>query len=250
MRQLTLDKKAKQRNPLKSGRAERIYRQSLTVLAEHVGKIITGVEINDPIGSMRLQDMLRRYADALIPWAEATAMRMIAEVNQRDIDSWQVIASEMSEEMRREIISAPTGQRMQKLMREQVSLIRSIPLDAAQRVHDLSIKALEDGSRFKEIAEAIYNSGEVAKSSATLIARTEVSRTAANLTQARAEHVGSTHYLWMTSKDADVRSDHRALAGNVFAWDSPPVADRRSGARAHPGCIYNCRCWAKPIIAT
>jgi len=192
--------------------------------------------------------MLRSYADALIPWATATAARMVEEVNQRDLAAWKAASAEMSKELQREIQTAPTGETMRKLMDEQVMLIRSIPLDAAQRVQDLTIKVLEDGTRANEIAAEIMRSGDVATSRAMLIARTEVARTESNLTQARAQHIGSTHYIWRTAHDSTVRADHKRLNGKVFAWNEPPVADERSGARANPGCIYNCRCWAEPIL--
>ena len=210
--------------------------------------IVNGFNPGDPSQLPSMTDMLRRYADVLTPWAMETAARMLNEVNQKDIAGWKAMAGEISEGVRREILSAPTGQLFKTLQAEQVDLIKSIPLDAAKRVHELTIAGLEDGTRAKEIAAEIFRSGEVSKSKALLIARTEVARAASNFTQARAEHIGSTHYIWRTSHDGAVRTDHKALDGKAFAWDDPPIADKRSGARAHPGCIYNCRCYAEPIL--
>lgn len=192
--------------------------------------------------------MLRRYAEAIQPWAERTAAKMLEDVDKRDYQNWMQQAEAMGKYMRRELTQASTGHAMQELMADQVHLIKSIPLEAAQRVHELAIKAIEQGSRADEIAAEILRSGEVAASRAATIARTETSRAQTTLKQARAEAVGSTHYVWRTSQDGNVRSDHKKLNGKVFAWDDPPVADERSGARAHPGCIYNCRCFAVPVI--
>lgn len=192
--------------------------------------------------------MLSAYADALMPWATATAKRMVEDVNQRDLAGWKTASSELSKGLQREIQSADVGETMRRLMAEQVTLIRSIPIEAAQRVHELTIEGLEDSSRAKEVAAEIMRSGEVTKSRAVLIARTETARTAETLTQARAQAIGSTHYIWHTSEDSTVRPDHKILDGKVFAWNDPPVADRHSGARANPGRIFNCRCFSEPII--
>lgn len=217
-------------------------------MANQVGQIIKAFQPGDPSASSALSDMLRRYAETMTPWATLTAAKMLSEVDQKDITGWRETAGEISAEVQREILTAPTGEVFRKLQAEQVELIKSIPLDAAQRVHDLTIKGLEDSTRAKEVAAEIMQSGDVAKSRAMLIARTEVSRAAGNFTQARAEAIGSTHYIWRTSHDSDVRSDHKALDGKAFAWNDPPIADKRSGAKAHPGCIYNCRCYAEPIL--
>lgn len=181
-------------------------------------------------------------------WATQTASNMLMDVALRDEQAWQMMARELSRGLREEIRSAPTGQVMQQLLAEQVSLIQSIPLDAAQRVHRLTLEGLEDSARAKEIAAEIMRSEEVSQSKAVLIARTEVARTASTLTQARAEHIGSDSYIWRTSGDSTVRTDHKVLNGKIFQWNNPPVADERSGARAHPGCIYNCRCWAEVLV--
>jgi len=88
-------------------------------------------------------------------------------------------------------------------------------------------------------------SGDVARSRALLIARTEVTRTATTLTQARAEHIGSEGYIWRTAGDGDVRPSHRAMNGKFVRWDSPPTLDNLTG---HAGCVPNCRCYAEPVI--
>ncbi len=185
--------------------------------------------------------MLRRYAEVIAPWANNAAATMLGEVNQSDISGWRQLAGAMSASIQKEILSAPTGEVFRLLQAGQVELIKSIPLDAAQRVHDLTIKGLEDGTRAKEYIAEIMRSGEVAKSRAMLIARTEVSRASSNFTQSRAEAVGSEGYVWRTAKDGDVRPSHKAMNGKLIKWGEPPTLDKMTG---HAGCLPNCRCWA------
>ncbi|CAN0620523.1 putative SPP1 gp7 family phage head morphogenesis protein [Burkholderia multivorans] len=212
--------------------------------------MVDGFPPGDPVYAPTIEQLLRRYAEALTPWAEATAARMLADLNRRDEQAWMEHAADMSRALRDELRNAPTGETMRALMAEQVTLIKSIPLDAAERVHRLTIEALEDSTRASEISKMIQASGEVAKSRADLIARTEVSRAATALTEARARGVGSTHYIWRTSGDSDVRAGHKAMEGKVCSWDDPPEVDENGRVmRFHPGQIWNCRCWAEPIIS-
>ncbi|WP_258178885.1 phage head morphogenesis protein [Burkholderia multivorans] len=211
--------------------------------------MVDGFPPGDPAAAPTIEQLLRRYAEALTPWAEATAARMLEDLNRRDEQAWMQQAQEMSRALRDELRRAPTGETMRALMAEQVTLIKSIPLEAAERVHRLTIEALEDSTRAAAISKEIQRSGEVAKSRADLIARTEVSRAATSLTEARARAVGSTHYRWVTSGDSDVRPGHRALNGKVFAWDDPPEVNENGRImRHHPGQIWNCRCYAEPIL--
>ena len=230
---------------MKVSRAERMYAASLTKVAEQVGHIINGFPAGDMSAVPTLSQILRRYAEALIPWAEATASRMLAEVNQQDIAAWRRMSESMGAELQREILTAPTGEAMRQLMNEQVSLITSIPIEAAQRVHDLTIKAMENSGRASSLIEEIMRSGEVAASRARTIARTETTRAASNLTQARAKHVGSPGYIWRTAKDGDVRKSHRKMAGQFVPWDQPPTLD---GLTGHAGCLPNCRCYPEAVI--
>ncbi len=170
---------------------------------------------------------------------------MLDDLNRRDEQAWMQQAQEMSRALRDELRRAPTGETMRALMAEQVTLIKSIPLEAAKRVHRLTIEALEDGTRAAQISKAIQESGEVAKSRADLIARTEVSRAATSLTEARALHVGSPGYFWRTSGDSDVRDSHRKMNGQFVRWDDPPTLDGMTG---HAGQFPNCRCWCEVVV--
>ncbi|MEE3504844.1 phage minor head protein [Pseudomonas sp. 10C3] len=210
-----------------------------------MGSIINGFPPGDPSVEPTINHMLNRYADLLTDWAVSTSSKMIEEVNHQDRKAWVLMTENMARSLREEIRTAPTGKVMQSLLAEQVTLIKSIPLDAAKRVHELTLQGIEDGTRANEIAKEIQRSGEVSESKAKTIARTEVSRTASTLTQARALSIGSEGYIWRTSGDSDVRHSHQEMNGKFVRWDSPPTLDKMTG---HAGCFPNCRCYPEPVI--
>ena len=235
-------------NPFAAARrAETTYARQLRKVARHVGELINAFTPGDPEVVSVLMQALERYAQAIDPWAQATARRMLEEVARRDERAWAQMAQTMRRALRQEIREAPTGQAMQKMLEEQVSLIRSIPLDAAKRVHELTLEGLTSGARAKEIVPMIMESGSVTVARANLIARTEVARTASALTQVRAQHVGSIGYIWRTARDGRVRPCHKKLEGKYCGWDSPPIAEE-NGRRYHAGQGPNDRCYAEPII--
>lgn len=193
-----------------------------------------------------LQQLLAQYAQTLEPWAERVARRMLLDVDDRSRQSWRALGNEISLGLRQELEEAPTGRAFASLLLQQVGLITSIPREAAERVHTLATEALINSTRAKALSEEIMRSGEVAKSRAILIARTETSRAATTFVEARAQHIGSTHFIWRTSRDGAVRPSHKALEGQTFRWDDPPECD--PGHHALPGAIWNCRCWPEPVL--
>lgn len=226
----------------------RIFTRSLSRVAKQVGDIVEGYSVGGVVKDpMSLRLGLERYAEILKPWAQNVAAQMVGEVNQRNEKTWAQVGSDLGRNLRAEIAQTPTGELMRSLMNEQVALITSLPMKAAERVHKLVIEGQSDSSRAAEVAKEIARTGHVTKSRAMLIARTEIARTQNNLTQARAQYIGSEGYIWRTSEDRDVREIHRKLEGKFFRWDDPPVAGE-NGERAHAGTIYNCRCWAEPVI--
>jgi SPP1 gp7 family putative phage head morphogenesis protein len=225
------------------------YATELRKIARQVGLIVRGWAPDDLVFDLskvpQLRQALERYAQAITPWARATAGRILAEIAIKERGSWAEHARAMSGRLRREILNAPTGEALRGYLDDQVGLITSLPTEAGNRVHDLTLKGLEDSRRAPEIAREIMRTGEVTQSRANLIARTEVARTSSGLVMVRAQHVGSEAYIWRTSRDADVRPSHRRMEGKVIDWNEPPTLD---GLTGHAGMLPNCRCYPEPIL--
>lgn len=170
---------------------------------------------------------------------------MLADVERRDRAMWKQNSADITKALRTELTTAPTGEVLRQLQADQVRLIKSIPTGAAERVHMIAEAGLTSGRRADILAREILETENVTKARARLIARTETSRAASNLVQARAQYAGSDGYIWRTSGDADVRDSHRDMEGTYVRWSTPPVLDNLKG---HAGCLPNCRCWAEPVF--
>lgn len=223
--------------------SEHAYARALRKIARQIDDMVRVLHADTP--ALRLA--LRRYAAVLGPWAKSVAAVMLRDVARRDDKVWHERSKGMARDLRREIAGAPIGDVVKRLMDEQVHLITSLPLKAAQRVHELAIKQLSEGDRPRSITAEIMRTGEVTMNRANLIARTEAGRATTALTEARSLHVGSEGYIWRTAHDADVRERHRKLEGKFFKWTDPPVTGE-NGERSHPGSIYNCRCWPEVVV--
>lgn len=242
----TRDKQDKQQRAfLRSHAVANDYSRQLRKIGREVGRIINSFEPGDPKALAPITEALTAYSKIIRPWAVATGGKMVAAVSFQNARAWRKQAQQMSLALKVELSQAPTGAATAERLAEQVNLITSLPTDAAKRVHELTMEGLTNGARSDEIKKEIMRSGEVTESRATLIARTEVSRTASALTQARSQHIGSEGYIWRTAHDGDVRPSHKAMEGKYVDWSKPPTLDGMTG---HAGEFPNCRCYAEPVI--
>src|SRR6185369_14723151 len=170
--------------------AELAYERQLAQVGRHVGNLVKGMA---PEGAIRdvgaIQRILQQYSGILQPWAKNVVERMTAEVSQRDIKAWAELGRSIGQSLKKEILTAPTGEALRHEMQEQIKSITSLPIEAAQRLNELTLRGITEGTRTPEIMEAILNSGNVSVSKARMIARTQVATTASKLTEVRAVHI-------------------------------------------------------------
>lgn len=122
---------------------------------------------------------------------------------------------------------------------------------AADAIPDLADRVkrnLEEGGRTDKLADIVEARKGVAKRKAEFQARQAAERAKAKHVEESARAIGSLSYVWETRHDDRVRHDHEILDGKTFFWDLPPIADQRTGTRANPGIIWNCRCKAQPLL--
>lgn len=241
-----LDRTGKRRRWDRARAAESMYNNHLRAVARQVGMIVRGLAPKGLVKDLpALVKALHDYARLLDPWAKSVANLMLAEVARRNEQMWRANSKDMGRQLRQTVTNSAITYPLQALQDEQVRLIKSLPLEAAQRVQDLAVQSLSTSSRASELAKAIMQTGHVTESRARLIARTETSRAASNLLQARSEYAGSEGYIWRTSGDMDVRDSHKEMDGKYVRWSSPPTLD---GMKGHAGCLPNCRCFAEPVF--
>lgn len=137
---------------------------------------------------------------------------------------------------------------MDRWVDENVSLIKSIPGDTLEDIRGIIKSGFLDGKSTTRIMKDIQHRYNVGKSRASLIARDQVGKLNAAVTEAQQRDAGIEEYYWCGCGDGRVRKSHKRLNGRKFRWDTPPVVDEKTGRRCHPGQDYQCRCRAKPVF--
>jgi SPP1 gp7 family putative phage head morphogenesis protein len=220
-----------------------ILRQVARVVGAMVNAHVDGPTIRN---QEKLKQQLELYSQSLGPWAEKVAADFIAAVNRDNKKAWASQSKKLAAHLKNEMANSSVGLMAKQLQAQQVALIQSIPLEAGARAQKLAQEAAMGGKRADEVAAELADTEGVTASRATLIARTEISKANAAITQARSEYVGATHYIWRTAGDGDVRESHREVDGKIFAFMAPPTLS--DGMTGNPGEFPNCRCFAEPII--
>lgn len=104
--------------------------------------------------------------------------------------------------------------------------------------------AFEKGMRWEELRDRWVERGlplefGTLEGRASVIARTEVGKLNARLTEARQRDLGVDEFVWRTVGDLRVRDEHRARNGKRYTWD---------GADLKPGEAVQCRCQAEAVL--
>lgn len=142
-------------------------------------------------------------------------------------------------------------QEVKNFIAENASLITTLPQESLSDIEQLVFRERKRGASPAEMRAKIVEQFGVTQGRAKVIARDQVSKFNGRLSEQRQRNLGINEYIWRTSKDGRVRSDHEHLDGKTFKWSDPPVTvttGKRAGERNHPGQDIQCRCQAEPVI--
>jgi SPP1 gp7 family putative phage head morphogenesis protein len=194
-------------------------------------------------------------------WCDELALTMTTQVNEGVSATWREAALEAGRGSDfyaaiLESLKEPLGGDFFQAVRENASLIKTFPLDVARDLTDFVARESALGRRSGDIlTDLIERYPDTAKTRLNLIARTEVSKTQATLTQARAFSLGLNWYIWRTSEDARVRSSHSHMEGVLVNYNDPPSPeelfpqkDTKPYGRYNAGMTFNCRCYAEVVV--
>ena len=186
-------------NPFEKSRwIEERYARQLRDVARQIQRIVSSHDPATLSGLEAMQQALAQYAGILKPWAAKTAADVAKQLDAQDLAMWRRQSVKIGKKLREIVEQDPAGQAMREFVERQVHYITSLPTEEGLRVQKLAQEARLGGKRPAEIAAQIEATGHVSASRATLIARTEIARAGAVLTETRAQAIGATHYIWRT----------------------------------------------------
>lgn len=225
-------------------RSEIQYQKSLLGIVSQINQIVTGSYDGSQASAETVADHLIDYSQVLDDWAAMVGQKMFLQVEREEWNQWKSVSQQISEGLRDVVGNTPIGQLTQDIVYRQIQLMKSLPLEAADRVREIQQRAIQatiHGERPDALYEMIMQSGDVAAGRARMIARTEIGRATGALTQARALAVGSEGYWWEI-EGTGTRPSHKEMKGKFVRWDDPPTLDGMTG---HCGALPNCKCWPR-----
>jgi SPP1 gp7 family putative phage head morphogenesis protein len=189
-------------------------------------------------------------------FAQAAAMRMVSAVAGENALTWREAAKQggraheihmlLKTEMRH-------SKAFNELIQTNAELITSMPSYVASGLTKHIASETIAGKRADALLQEIRAAApRLTEARAKLIARTEVAKTQAAITQTRSQSLGLNFYHWETSSDQRVRSSHAHMQGVICSYLNPPspemLIDLPSVGCYNPGCIWNCRCFAATVV--
>ena len=127
---------------------------------------------------------------------------------------------------------------------QNIALIKTIPQEYLQRVKKSISAGIVNGNKAVDITKQLSNDYGISQRRARFIARDQVSKINAAVSQLRQKNLGVDKYQWTTAGDDRVREAHAEVDGNIYSYDEPPEETDFN----NPGEDYGCRCVAAPVL--
>lgn len=240
-----------------SKRLKRNYERILKVIQNQFFQAISNKNnANEMINMLKVISRQHSFET----YCQEIALKMVTSVYRKTEGDWRKAAEqntkghEIYEALKKEKQNVLMENAIQKLIEQNAYYIKTLPLEIASDITKYIEKETTKGRRAEELAQEIKTKfPEKSKANAKCIARTEVSKAQSALTRTRAEILNIQWYIWRTSQDERVRSAHKHMEGVLVSWRDPPSPEQLAKSKYqygkyHAGEIFNCRCYAEPIV--
>lgn len=213
-------------------------------------------------------DILERFAKSAIyvKKAEELSKKIVTMTLADSLGTWKDAARKASNNpkmyellMKEFEENKEVKEEYERLLEQNSKLIKTLPEEIAQKVVE-HVSAQSFASKRPEvIAKEIRQFfPEHTKAKEKLISRTESAKAKAALTEARSKSVGIYWYVWHSTGDQRTRPAHVLMNNVICCYRHQPSPEALAKAKGiyngktygkyGPGGIFNCRCFASPII--
>ena len=144
--------------------------------------------------------------------------------------------------------SVARKQTLEALQKSQKALLISVPQQYFTKISTVVFKNISNGMPLEELKADVQRINEQTARRVKNIAADQTSKAHSALIARTAEKLGINQFEWeYTYRSKTSRPFHKAkypkgLNGGIFDINNPPVADLKTGERALPGVMINCKC--------
>lgn len=241
-------RKATKQRPVKVNRRIEFYymRQLLAIsnYCQDQTKDIVIPTVGHNIGDVWFSEMMTSFREKLTKYVVEISRPLATKVvidTQKEVDKQiaehtkTIIGVDLTPFFR----AADIQDEIENQISANVSLIKSVPNQFADKLENLVMNAVQTGQTNEELAQEIKRLGQSTDYRARLIAADQMGKINGAINKQRQVSLGVETYDWQDSNDDQVRPLCRSHHGKTFRWDTPPKG-------GHPGQKIKCRCTALP----
>jgi SPP1 gp7 family putative phage head morphogenesis protein len=153
--------------------------------------------------------------------------------------------------LKTDFLSGEMKEQFQSLVQDNVSLFKTIPATAFNKVEGAVYDSIVSGQGIKDLKPFFETFSNGTRNYAHLRAYDQTRRAFTTLNMARLQKNGIKRVQWIHSHGSnDPRKLHQELDGQIFDIDKPPFIGVMYGVNIHAfgGTLPNCRCQVKPVF--
>lgn len=231
IREMTIEVRSEVESLMETKQAERFFAADAAPLVDRLSALMD-----------RLRGRLLKVTDRM---ATRLAATVVKDAAKRSETSLKGALEQLAERVTIKVppMTGKLGTIYDAAVRENVSLIKSIPEKYLQQVEGAVMRSVTTGRGLEELVPELERLGGVSRRRAEMIARDQTRKVYQSINRARAKEMGIKKYEWIHSGGAnEPRPLHVSYNGKVFDFDDPPIIDERTGERGHPGDAIACGC--------
>lgn len=215
----------------------------------------------------RLNSLGTKWAERFAEYANEHSPKMVNQIlKQSNLQIKQILKDWYAEKrftLLDQHISNPLRQVMKASAEYNVSLIKSLHSQYAERVRGAVYRAVSGAGSLKDLKRQLVKYAGMSSRRAKLVAGDQVRKCFTDISLRRLDDLGVRKAKWIhTGASKEPRPYHirkfngdyskyphvNGLNGLVFDMDNPPVIDEKTGERGYPNQLPFCRCFMAPVI--
>ena len=198
-----------------------------------------------------MSELSKKFEESFKTESKFLSEKMVKNQNKISATALKGSLKSMSEKLtlNTNFLTKDLKETLKASVTENVSLITSIAQRYLKQVEGAVMRSISTGRGLESLVPALQKQKGITYRQAKNIALDQTRKVYNNINRDRMNKLGIEKYEWLHSGGGQKpRKDHIAMNGKIYSLKKPPIIDKKTGERGHPGQAINCGCTMRPIL--